>query len=103
MAELIDRSGREEVALYALADFPPPDIQDLKALCVLNKLRHAKTPEELLESLPNMKSVDQGAIFREINKGAYNFSDEVCRNRPRRRVIEDNSWRHHHTGELMQL
>ena len=52
IVELIDRSHDPPVAMYSKAGFPPQDIQDLKALCVREKLREAKSPAELLGSLP---------------------------------------------------
>ena len=63
--------------MYSKAEFPPQDIQDLKALCVEQKLRQAKSPKELLDSLPWMSVADQTHIFTKSKDGVFKFRNET--------------------------
>ena len=82
IVELIDRTATPAVAMYAKADFPPQDIQDLKALCVQQKLREAKSPKELLDSLPWMKIADQTNIFTKEKDGVFRFGNDTRESLP---------------------
>ena len=82
IVELIDRTITPAVAMYSKAEFPPQDIQDLKALCVQQKLRQAKSPKELLDSLPWMSVADQTHIFTKSKDGVFRFCNETRENLP---------------------
>ena len=78
LIEIVTRtSGGPARAMYARAEFPPQDIQDLKFLCVQEKLRHCRTPEELMDSLPTMKIMATDHLFTEVKEGHYRFNGEV--------------------------
>ena len=45
-------------------------------------MREAKSPKELLDSLPFMEIADRTHIFEEVNKGVFKISDESRQSMP---------------------
>jgi hypothetical protein len=77
LVEIVGFSGGKRTAMYARAEFPPQDMQDLKCLCVRQMLRPCITPEELMSSLPKLKIVATQELFNETKEGHYKFNGQI--------------------------
>ena len=70
------RDAGTNIANYVLAEFPPWELQDAKAMMIERNFADAtRTAEDLLAALPRTTPMDQGAFMQPVGTeaGAYKF------------------------------
>ena len=61
-------------AYYALAEFPPDGLKDVKMMAIEEKFKHCSTPQELLASLPKIVPWKFGTLLHPAGpKGAWHI------------------------------
>jgi hypothetical protein len=74
-------------ACYCLGELPPFDLQDAKMMKIEQDFKQYKTPQELLDALPNITPLARGDFLQETNfEGHFKF------NKPMMAGLEMMNW-----------
>ena len=86
LVEIVHRMGPEkaETACYALAEHPPFNLKDLKAMAIQEQFQNLKTPQELYKALPKAKPLDRGTFLKPVAEmeGFYKFDVPMFKSIP---------------------
>ena len=86
LVEIVHRMGpgKAEMACYALAEHPPFNLKDLKAMAIQERFQNLKTPQELYEALPKAKPLDRGVFLKPVaeKEGFYKFDVPMFKSIP---------------------
>ena len=78
LVEFVLEQGGKKVAMYALGDLPPFDIQDAKLMKIEETFSAYKTPEALLAALPKVTPLDRTHFLKETNMpGHWSFDNKM--------------------------
>jgi len=64
MVEILMAEGDKQVAMYAMAELPPFDLQDAKLMKIEEDFSEYKTPEALLNALPKIAPMDKTTFMK---------------------------------------
>ena len=75
--------GRGNMALYCQGEIPPQCLYDARGMLLAMKYSMCKTPEALLDALPQIKPLGRGQFLTDVGGGVYSFNKESFRGLPK--------------------
>lgn len=84
MVEIMLVQDGKQVAMYALGELPPFDLQDAKLMKIEQDFTEYKTPEDLLNALPKVAPMDKATFIKPTGvPGHYSVDDHMFAQLPK--------------------